>query len=194
MISWHKGWLLRCAAPCQARRSSTTSVCNSAGFINLDPPALLMNGLCVFLRLFWKVLATIKVYLPAVRSLHIEQGFPDPLVDCLWLQRVLRGIKGTLGDALSLRLPGTDDIMVAIFRALDMSLPDHCMFWAACNLAYFGFLHLLFTWVWPTSKWIRIHPLHVYGLGSRPLKQIRSARARASFLCVQSILCWLICL
>ena len=29
--------------------------------------------------------STIMVYLPAVRSLHIDQGFPDPLVDCLCL-------------------------------------------------------------------------------------------------------------
>ena len=43
-------------------------------------------------------------------------------------------------DTSSLRLPVTDDIMVTIFCALDLSLPDHCMFWAACNLAYFGFL------------------------------------------------------
>ena len=31
--------------------------------------------------------------------------------------------------------------MMVIFRALDLTHPDHCMFWAACNLAYFGFLH-----------------------------------------------------
>ena len=30
--------------------------------------------------------------------------------------------------------------MMVIFRSLDLSFPDHCMFWAACNLAYFGFL------------------------------------------------------
>ena len=84
--------------------------------------------------------STIKVYLSAVRSLHIEQGFSDPLVDCLRLQRVLRGIKRTQGDSSSLRLPITDDIMMVIVRALDLIHPDHCMFWAACNLAYFGFL------------------------------------------------------
>ena len=84
--------------------------------------------------------STIKVYLSAVRSLHIEQGFADPLVDCLRLQRVLRGIKRTQGDTSSLCLLVTDDIMMVIFRALDLSLPDHCMFWAASNLAYFGFL------------------------------------------------------
>ena len=30
--------------------------------------------------------------------------------------------------------------MIVIFQALDLTLPDHCMSWAACNLAYFGFL------------------------------------------------------
>ena len=30
--------------------------------------------------------------------------------------------------------------MVPILRALDLSLPDHRMFWTACNLTYFGFL------------------------------------------------------
>jgi len=83
---------------------------------------------------------TIKVYLSAVRSLHIEQGFADPLVDCLRLRQVLRGIKRTHGDTSTLPLPVTDDIMMLIFRALDVSILDHCMFWAACTLAYFGFL------------------------------------------------------
>ena len=31
-------------------------------------------------------------------SLHIEQGFPDPLLNCLCLQRALRGIKHTQGS------------------------------------------------------------------------------------------------
>ena len=37
--------------------------------------------------------SSIKVYLSAVRSLHIDNGLPDPLVNCLQLQRVLKGIK-----------------------------------------------------------------------------------------------------
>ena len=36
--------------------------------------------------------SSIKVYLSAIWSLHIDQGFPDPLVNCLQLQRFLRGI------------------------------------------------------------------------------------------------------
>ena len=84
--------------------------------------------------------SSIKVYLSAVRSLHIEQGFPDPLLNCLRLQRVVRGIKRSQGSTSSQRLPVTDSIMLVIFRSLDLNLPDHCMFWAACTLEYFEFL------------------------------------------------------
>ena len=36
---------------------------------------------------------TIKVYLSAVRNMHLEHGLPDPLVDALNLRRLMRGIK-----------------------------------------------------------------------------------------------------
>jgi len=98
--------------------------------------------LCLFATFLAKSVqhSSIKVYLSAVRSLHIEQGFADPLVECLRLRRVLPGIKRTQGDTCSLRLPVTNDILMVIFHALDLSLPDHGMFWVACNLTYFGFL------------------------------------------------------
>ena len=47
--------------------------------------------------------SSIKVYLSAVRALHIDQGFPDPLQNCLRLQRVVRSIKCLQGD---LAIPG----------------------------------------------------------------------------------------
>ena len=80
--------------------------------------------LCLFATLLANTVqhSTIKVYLSAVRSLHIEQGFTYPLVDCLQLQQVLRRIKRTQGDTSSLRLPVTDDLIMVIFRALDLSL------------------------------------------------------------------------
>jgi len=98
--------------------------------------------LCLFVTFLAKTVqySTIKVYLSAVRSLHIDQDFPDPLIDCLRLRRVLRGVKQTQGDASSQWLPITDDVLVVIFKALNVNLPDHCMFWAACCLASFGFL------------------------------------------------------
>ena len=153
--------------------------------------------------------STIKVYLSAVRSLHIEQGFADPLVECLRLRRVLRGIKRTQGDTSSLRLPVTDDILMVIFHALDLSLPDHGMFWAACNLAYFGScaqrslrspVGLAFRppSIWESRMW-RLTPVrrhHAYGFGLRLRKQTHFARAvfctlvGASTHFVQFTLCW----
>ena len=87
--------------------------------------------------------SSIKVYLSGVRALHIEQGFPDPLANCLRLQRVIRGIKHCQGSSSSSRLPITDDLMLLIWQSLDLRLPDHLMFWIACSLGYFGFLRAL---------------------------------------------------
>ena len=84
--------------------------------------------------------ASIKIYLSAVRSMHIDLGFPDSLVDCLQLQRLLRGIKRTQGSPGSSRLPITDHHMMIIHNSLSFANPDHVMFWAASTLAYFGFL------------------------------------------------------
>ena len=85
-----------------------------------------------------------KVYLSGVRAMHIEMGFSDPLVGfpLLCLQRVLQGIKRLRmqGSPSSNCLPITDNLMLVIWKSLDLHLPDHCMFWAAYSLAYFGFL------------------------------------------------------
>ena len=80
------------------------------------------------------------MYLSGVKALHIEQGFADPLLNCLRLQRVIRSIKRTQGSPSSRRLPITDDLMLVIWKSLNLQLPDHCMFWAACTLRYFKFL------------------------------------------------------
>ena len=98
--------------------------------------------LCLFATFLARSLqhASIKVYLSGVRALHIEQGFADPLQNCLRLQRVIRGIKRSQGTPSASRLPITDDLMLVIWKSLDLQLPDHCMFWAAWTLVYFGFL------------------------------------------------------
>ena len=84
--------------------------------------------------------SSIKVYLSAVRSLYIDHGFPDPLVRCLRLQRLLRGIKRVQGPVSPRRLPITIDHLRVIQRSLDLSTADHVMLWAACCLGFFGFL------------------------------------------------------
>ena len=84
--------------------------------------------------------ASIKVYLSAVRSLHIDHGLSDPFVNCLRLQRLLRGIKRVQGPVSPRRLPITLDHLRAIQHRLDFSRRDHVMLWAACCLGFFGFL------------------------------------------------------
>ena len=84
--------------------------------------------------------ASIKVYLSAVRSLYIDHGLPDPLENCLRLQRLLRGIKRVQGPVSPRRLPISIDHLRVIQRSLDLSARDHVMLWAACCLGFFGFL------------------------------------------------------
>ena len=43
--------------------------------------------------------SSIKVYLSAVRSLPIDNGLPDPLVNCLQLQHLFRDIKRVQGSS-----------------------------------------------------------------------------------------------
>ena len=92
--------------------------------------------LCLFPTFLAKQIqhSSIKVYLSRFRAFHIEQGHADPLANCLCLQRVVHGLSA------SSRLPITDDLMLVIWWYLDVCLPAHLMFWAACSLGYFGFL------------------------------------------------------
>ena len=84
--------------------------------------------------------SSIKVYLSAVRSLHVDEGLPDSLVGCLQLRRVLRGIKRHQGSNQRKRQPITSDLMRVIHRSLDFSSHNHTMLWAACCIGFFGFL------------------------------------------------------
>ena len=61
-------------------------------------------------------------------------------MNCLQLQRLLRGIKRHQGSSLPQRQPVTADLMRIIQRSLDAHNSEHIMLWAACCLGFFGFL------------------------------------------------------
>ena len=84
--------------------------------------------------------STIKVYLSGVRSLHIENGFKNPLVDCPRLEQVLRGIKRVQGVAIRPRLPITASILRRVQPLLVLHTYRDSMFGAACCTGFFGFL------------------------------------------------------
>ena len=88
---------------------------------------------------------SIKTYLSAVRSLHIDRGWPDPLQAAPLTQRVLSGVKRIHGMHSRLnRLPITGTVLDRLVRSLQAAswLPiiDRHMLTAACTLAFHGFL------------------------------------------------------
>ena len=85
---------------------------------------------------------SIKVYLSGVRSFHFEEGHPDPLADCLQLQRVLRGIQRCQGTNQVKRCPITGELMHIIHRSLDLSNYNHIMLRTVCCMGFFGFLQV----------------------------------------------------
>ena len=82
--------------------------------------------------------SSIKVYLAGVRSLHIENGFTNPLEKCLRLERVIRGVKRKQGTGT--RLPITEAILHRLHSLLTQSNYSDSLFWAACCTGFFGLL------------------------------------------------------
>ena len=86
--------------------------------------------------------STIKLYLAAVRNLHISCGHGDPLQGRLLLKKVLRGILRFQGQSRILRQPVTPRVPLSIRPFLQgwLGVKDFLMVWAAFTLAFFGFL------------------------------------------------------
>ena len=86
--------------------------------------------------------STIRVYLSAVRSLHVMHGFPDPLLDCCRVPLVLKGARRISSKSKVSKLPITPLILIAIKSNLDLNLFNDRMFWAACCTAFSVFFDL----------------------------------------------------
>ena len=92
--------------------------------------------------------ATIKVYLSAVRHMHVTAGLHSDFSQQLTphLQQVLKGVKKiqAITKPPRARLPITLSIMTDIKHLL-LQKPqsyDNIMLWAACCLTFFGFLRV----------------------------------------------------
>ncbi len=87
---------------------------------------------------------TIKSYMAGVRHLHISEGLGDPFLSS-WskLHYVLRGVKRSQGDCdKRVRLPITPPLLRKMKEVWNGQAEDSdiVMLWAACCLAFFGFL------------------------------------------------------
>ena len=84
--------------------------------------------------------STIKVYLSAVRNLHIQHGLPSPTDHSVLLPRILRGIKRIYGIDRRPRLPITPRLLSLFERHINTQWWDHLVLWTAMIVAFFGFL------------------------------------------------------
>ena len=86
--------------------------------------------------------ATIRVYLSAVRHLHLSRGLGDPLENTLRLDLVMKGVSRRRGSGADKRLPITPLVLKEVLRIVsrDPTNFDNIMMWAACCLGYFAFL------------------------------------------------------
>ena len=88
---------------------------------------------------------TIKVYLAAVRHMHLVNGYDLPITKFQRLHYILRGIKRIKGASTRTRLPITLDHLKLFHRILhSRASPTHdeIMIWAAIATAFFGFLQI----------------------------------------------------
>ena len=83
---------------------------------------------------------TIKVYLAAVRNLHLEAGYADEFDRFRLLPRLVRGIRRTLSQDRRPRLPITPQILLSFRKNLNMGWQDHRVLWSAMVVAFFAFL------------------------------------------------------
>ena len=83
--------------------------------------------------------STVKVYLAAVRNLHVTEGYGNPLEGCLRVKQAVRALEIN-GEAPKQKMAITLDIMSKIHGLIQFQNFDQLLFWAAMTLAHFGCL------------------------------------------------------
>ena len=122
-------------------KSQTTSYLRYCSHYGLQPLPASQETLCSYLAFLTRSLSpsSIKGYLNAVRLLHIEAGFANPLSQNWEITMIQRGISRLLGKPPKQKLPITVAILIDLHSTLVNSPSDHA-FWLACLIAFYGFL------------------------------------------------------
>lgn len=82
---------------------------------------------------------SIRGYLSAIRLLHLELGYSNPLEQNFQLQTLLKGIEATQGSPPRRKLPITLDILSRIAACINFENQLELTFYAACLLGFFSF-------------------------------------------------------
>lgn len=112
---------------------------------NVQPLPVSESGLCYFAAHLGEqglMESSVKIYLSAIRQWQISEGLPDPHTAAMpLLKQIMKGVKvvrGKEGKTGKKKLPITPSILRQLAKARGGL--DGAMFWAACCLAFFGFL------------------------------------------------------
>ena len=126
----------------QAGTAAFTRFCHKHGIPPLPASELTLRYFCTHLSKSVSY-QTIKVYLAAIRLLHLEHGFEDPTRDTPLLTYLCIGIRRSGRSTNTTRLPITIPLLRVIKHQLSTStLPAQAklLYWAAFTLAFYGFL------------------------------------------------------
>ena len=83
---------------------------------------------------------SIPCYLNVIRIMHLCAGLNNPLENNWELNLLKRGILRQKAVPPVQKLPITPDMLLKIFAQLNNSDPGDICFWAACLIAFYGFL------------------------------------------------------
>ena len=81
---------------------------------------------------------SIRVYISAVRSLHVESGLGNPFENYLLMKQAIRALQIN-GDKPKQKLPITIDVLRDLYTVTN-SIPDGQMLWAVMTMAFYGCL------------------------------------------------------
>ena len=83
---------------------------------------------------------SINSYLNVIRILHQDAGMPNPLEGNFQIINLKRGISRELGTPPKQMSPITCEVLLAVRRCIRLDNGKDISFWAACCVAFFGFL------------------------------------------------------
>ena len=122
-----------------AHRKSYLQFCANAGYNPVPASATVIARYIAFLARRLKY-SSIRQYLNIIRILHVEQGLPNPLSNSYQVSITLRGVRRSLGDKATQKLPITPELLLVINKTLNSKDPQHTLFWGAALAAFYGML------------------------------------------------------
>lgn len=100
------------------------------------------DDVCLYIQFLTRSLKSpqsVRNYLSGLKTLHTLCDMPFPSNSSVSIRLTLRGVDKQVSHVPKRALPMTPQILVRIYRLLDMSSPDHSVFWCLFLFLFFLF-------------------------------------------------------